>query len=100
MLPNGTRFHINDALYSSKYTRNLLSFKDIRRNRNHIETMNEGNIECLYITHIVYDKKLVVEKLSSFSYGLYHITIKPIMSYVKEFNPICFHHYLDSFSFL
>ena len=29
MLPNGTRFHINDALYSSKSTRNLLNFKDI-----------------------------------------------------------------------
>ena len=29
MLPNGTRFHINDALYSSKSERNLLSFKDI-----------------------------------------------------------------------
>ena len=32
MLPNGTRFHINNALYSSKSIRNLLSFKDIRRN--------------------------------------------------------------------
>ena len=39
-LPNGTRFHINDALYSSKSRRNLLSFKDIRRNGYHIETMN------------------------------------------------------------
>ena len=32
MLPKGTRFHIHDALYSSKSTRNLLIFKDIRRN--------------------------------------------------------------------
>ena len=32
ILPNGTRFHINDALYSSKSRRNLLSFKYIRRN--------------------------------------------------------------------
>ena len=40
MLPSGTRFHINDALYSSKSKRNLLSFKDIRRNGYHIETMN------------------------------------------------------------
>ena len=49
-LPNGTRFHINDALYSSKSRRNLLCFKDIRRNllcfkdirRNgyHIETID------------------------------------------------------------
>ena len=43
MLPNGTRFHINDALYSIKSTRNLLSFKDIHINGYHIETMNEGN---------------------------------------------------------
>ena len=46
VLPNGTRFHINDALYSSKSRRNLLSFKHIRRNGYHIETMNEGNKEC------------------------------------------------------
>ena len=39
MLPNGTRFHINDALYSNKSKRNLLSFKYIRRNGYHIETM-------------------------------------------------------------
>ena len=45
MLLNGTRFHINDALYSSKSRRNLPSFKDIRRNRYHIETMNEGNVK-------------------------------------------------------
>ena len=45
MLPNGTRFHINDSLYSSKSRRNLLSFKDIRRNGYHIETMNEDNVE-------------------------------------------------------
>ena len=32
MLPKGIRFHINDGLYSSKSTRNWLSFKDIRRN--------------------------------------------------------------------
>ena len=40
MLRNGTRFHINDVLYSSKSTRNLLSFKDIPRNGYHIENMN------------------------------------------------------------
>ena len=49
MLPNEIRFHINDALYSSKSIRNLLSFKDIRKNGYHIETMNEGNKESLYI---------------------------------------------------
>ena len=43
VLPNGTIFHINDALYSNKSIRKLLSFKDIRINGYHIETMNEGN---------------------------------------------------------
>ena len=43
MLPKGTRFHINDALYSRKSIRNLLRFKDIRRNGYHIETIIDGN---------------------------------------------------------
>ena len=72
MLPNGTRFHINDALYTSKSTMNLLSFKDIRRNGYHNETMKEGNKKCLHITFIVYDKKLMMEKLSVYSSELYH----------------------------
>ena len=89
MLPKGTRLHINDALYSSKSIRNLLSFKDIRRIGYHIETMNDGNKECLYITSIVSSKKLVVETLLAFSTGLYHTTINPIESYVvvnQKFN--------------
>ena len=35
LLPEGTKLIINDALYSSKSRRNLLSFKDIRRNGYH-----------------------------------------------------------------
>ena len=80
MVLNGTRFHINDALYYSKSRRNLLSFKDIHRNGYHIETMNEDNI--LYITSIIFGQKLIMETLSTFSYGLYHTTIKPIESYI------------------
>ena len=30
ILPKGTKFQIEDALYSNKSSRNLLSFKDIR----------------------------------------------------------------------
>ena len=89
MLPNGIRFHINYALYSSKSIRNLLSFKDIRRNGYHIKTMNEGNTKCLYITSIFYGKKLIMEKLLVFSSRLYHTNIKPIESYIvmnQEFN--------------
>ena len=82
MLPNGTRFHINDTLYFNKSTRNLLNFKDIRRNEYHIEIMNKGNTKCLYITSIVYSKKLIMGKLVAFSSGLYHTNTKSIESYV------------------
>ena len=61
---------------------NLLNFKDIRRNGYHIETMNKGSKKSIYITCIVYDKKLIMEKFSAFSFGLYHTDIKPIESYV------------------
>ena len=89
MLPNGIRFHINDALYSSKSARNLLSFKDIRKNGYHIETINEGNKESLYITSIIYGKKIIAKKLLAFSSRLYHTTIKSIESYAimnQKFN--------------
>ena len=89
MLLNGTRFHINDALYSDKSTRNLLNFKDSHINGYNIETMIEGNTECLYIISIVYGKKLIVERHLAFSFELYHTTIKPIESYVivnQKFN--------------
>ena len=60
----------------------MLSFKDIHKNGHHIETMNEGNKESLYITSIIYEKKIVAEKLLAFSSGLYHTTIKPNEPYV------------------
>ncbi|KAB2052786.1 hypothetical protein ES319_A12G145100v1, partial [Gossypium barbadense] len=49
LLPKGTKFIIDDALYSTKSQRSLLSFKDIRLNGYHIETMNEKNVKYLYI---------------------------------------------------
>ena len=78
MIPNGTRFHISDGLYSSKLIRNLLSFKDIRKNGYHIETMIGGNKDSLYITSIIYEKKIVAEKLPAFSFELYHTTINQL----------------------
>ena len=53
MLPCGKTFHINDALYSVRSIRNMLSFKDIRLNGYHIETTYDNNKEYLCITHIV-----------------------------------------------
>jgi hypothetical protein len=43
ILPKGTKLCIDDALYSSKSRRNLISFKDIRLNGFHVETINEGS---------------------------------------------------------
>ncbi|KAL4600158.1 hypothetical protein ACB092_11G177800 [Castanea dentata] len=69
MLPKGKTFCIDDALYSFKSKRNLLSFKDIRSNGYHIVTYNEGNEEYLYITSMVSSQKLILEKLHIYSNG-------------------------------
>ena len=78
MLPCGMIFHINDALYSVRSRRNMLSFKDIRHNGYHIETTYDNNKAYLCITHIVSSHKLVVEKSPTFSLGLYYTTITTI----------------------
>ncbi|KAB2045675.1 hypothetical protein ES319_D01G177600v1 [Gossypium barbadense] len=51
--PKGTKFQINDALYSPKSQISLSSFKDIRHNGYHIETISEVNDEYLQITSII-----------------------------------------------
>ena len=48
-MPRRTHFKVNDALYSPKSHRNLISFKDIRSYGYHIETMNKDGIEYLCI---------------------------------------------------
>ena len=78
MLPKGTKLCIDDALYSSKSSINLLSFKDIHYNGYHIETNNEGSEKFLYITSIVSGQKLILEKLPIFSSGLYYTTMRTI----------------------
>ena len=82
ILPRGTKIHINDAFYSAKSKRNLLSFKNIRRNGYHIETMNDDSNEYLLITSIIYGGKHILEKLPSYCCGLYQTIIKPMESYV------------------
>jgi len=57
--------------------RNLLSFKDISLNEYHIETNNEKDMKYLYISMIEL-KKNVLEKLSTFTYGLYYTYISTI----------------------
>ena len=89
ILPKGTKLQIEDALYSNKSSRNLLSFKDIRRNGYHIETMNHDANEYLLITSIISGQKCILEKLPSLSCGLYQTTIRSIESYAimnQKFN--------------
>ena len=77
VLPNGTKFQIDDALYSNKSNRNLLGFKDIRRNGYHIETMSHNGNKYLLITR----KKQILEQLISSSYGLCQTTIRSLESH-------------------
>ena len=89
ILMKGTKLKIEDALYSNKSSKNLLSFKDIRRNGYHIETMNHDANEYLLITSIISGQKCILEQLPSFSCGLYQTTIRSIESYVvmnQKFN--------------
>jgi hypothetical protein len=53
ILPKGTKFCIDDALYFFKSIRNLISFKDICLNGYHVETTNESSDKNLYITSII-----------------------------------------------
>ena len=59
------------------HTRTLLSFKDIRSNGFHNEIETENAIEYLLITRSIGCHKQIVEKLSSFSSGLYYTNIRP-----------------------
>ena len=66
ILPKGTKLQIEDALYSNKSCRNLLSFKDIRQNGCHIETMNHDENEYLLITSIISGQKCILETIAFF----------------------------------
>ncbi|GAV64846.1 hypothetical protein CFOL_v3_08361, partial [Cephalotus follicularis] len=81
VLSNGTQMCITNALYSTKSRRNLLSFKDIRRNGYHIETTNENGKEYLYITSNASGRKKILEKLPVLSSVLYIMKIRTIESH-------------------
>jgi GAG-pre-integrase domain len=67
LLTKGTKLIINDVLYSFK----VLSY---------IRTMTENNIEYLQITTIKYGQKIILEKMKTFSSGLYCTDISAIES--------------------
>ncbi|GAV70475.1 hypothetical protein CFOL_v3_13973, partial [Cephalotus follicularis] len=81
VLSNGSKMRITDALYSTKSRKNLLSFKDIRRNGYHIETTNENGKEYIYITGNASGRKQILEKLPGLSSGLYVMKIRAIESH-------------------
>ena len=72
LLPKGTHLEIEDALYSPSSNRSLLSFKDIRLNDFHIETMGEGSKEFLQIYKITQGNKKVFETIPACGTGLYY----------------------------
>ena len=80
-IPSGTILHLQDALYSTQSKRNLLSFKYIRWNGYHLETMSDETTEFLLITATHDGKKCILEKLQSLECGLYLTTINTVKSY-------------------
>ncbi|PRQ26524.1 hypothetical protein RchiOBHm_Chr6g0295561 [Rosa chinensis] len=80
-LPSGTQLSIQEALYSSRCRRNMLSFKDIHLNGYHIETTNENNVEYLCIKSNTYSQRSILKRLVALSFGLYYTTIKLIEAY-------------------
>ncbi len=82
MLPNGTKFSIDNALYSPNSKRNLLSFKDIYRQGYNTQSATENGKMYLYITSEKSGKGLVLEKFPELPSGLHHTYIDAIESHL------------------
>ena len=83
ILPNGITLHIEDALLSTKMKRNLLSFKDVRHNGYHLETIIEDDIDYLCIISCKMGIKTIHEKIKTSISGLYCVPIQAIKSYAN-----------------
>ncbi|KAJ9544551.1 LOW QUALITY PROTEIN: hypothetical protein OSB04_024258 [Centaurea solstitialis] len=86
VLPNGTNFLINNALFSPKSNRNLLSFSDIYLNGFDIRTITLGDKKYMLIV----DKDHVLEKLPTLPNGLHYTYIN-----VVETNMVVKEKYCD-----
>ncbi|XP_056844750.1 retrovirus-related Pol polyprotein from transposon TNT 1-94 isoform X2 [Raphanus sativus] len=80
MLPNGTKFSINNALYSPNSKRNLLSFKDIYLQGYETQSATENGKKYMYITSEKSGKNLVLEKFPKLPSGLHQTYINAIES--------------------
>jgi peptide/histidine transporter 3/4 len=77
-LPMGTQINIEDALLYPDSTCTPLSYRDIRKNRIHVETHEENKEEFLLFTNDIRQGKETLEKVPSLLSGLYYIYIKPV----------------------
>jgi hypothetical protein len=80
-LPMDTQINIKEALLYFDSTRTLLSYRDIRKNRIHVETHEENKGEFLLFIKDIGQGKETLEKVPSLPSGLYYTYIKPV-SYV------------------
>ena len=82
MLSNGTILTIMVALYSPCSERTLLSFRDIRDNQYHLETIEDHGSEFLCIASYEYGQKRVHKKLERLPSRLYITTIRGIEAHI------------------
>ena len=77
-LPMGTQITMEVALFYPNSTRTLLSFRDVRKNGFHVQTLMDNKEEFLLFTKLTGYGKQICEKISSLQTGLYFTYIKPI----------------------
>jgi len=75
-LPMGTQIIIEDALLYPNSTRTLLSYRHIRNNGFHIEIHEDNKEEYLLLPKKSRYVKQILERITSFSSGLYYTYIK------------------------
>ncbi|KAM2419289.1 hypothetical protein ACFXTH_025893 [Malus domestica] len=78
MLSNATILTIKEALYSPRFGRTLMSYRDIRDNQYHLETTEDNGFEFFCITSYEYAQKYIHEKLERLPSRLYITTIRGI----------------------
>ncbi|KAD6795987.1 hypothetical protein E3N88_06883 [Mikania micrantha] len=95
VLPNGTKLLIENALYSPKSTRNLLSFKNIYQNGYDTQSIAIDNEKYLHIMR----KNVILEKLPMLNSGLHYTQINVPQAHmvVKEkcCDPVAFNLWHD-----
>ena len=86
MLPNGTKFIIDEALFSPKSTRNLLNFDDIYQNGCDTQSITINGNKYLNIVSHESGKVQVLERLPKLPTGMHYTYIHVIESHmaVKE----------------